>query len=125
MIFICFVIIVPLNITTNLQNTTASNGENVTFTFTAVGSYFINITWLSPDNVAISSLQDVQAISTIISQTNATSSLQFYNLQRSMSEGWYTCIAYAEHNFDIISIRSRAFLNVQGMYDALGAHICS
>ena len=107
--------IVPLDVVINLQNITANNGEDVSFTFTATGSYFVNITWLSPDNIPLSPIQGVQAISTIISYTNVTSSLQFYNLQRSMTEGWYTCIAYAEYNFDIISVRSRAFLNVQGM----------
>ena len=105
----------PLNITADIQNITANNGEDVSFTFAATGSYFVNVTWLSPDNIAISSTEGVQTISTTISHTNVTSSLQFYNLQRSMTEGWYTCIAYAEYNFEIITIRSRAFLNVQGM----------
>ena len=107
--------IVPLDITTDIENITANNGEDVSFTFAAAGSYFVNVTWLSPDNIPISSTEGVQTISTTISYTNVTSSLQFYNLQRSMTEGWYTCIAYAEYNFDIITIRSRAFLNVQGM----------
>ena len=87
----------------------------MSFTFAATGSYFVNITWLSPDNIALSTMQGVQTVSTVISHTNVTSSLQFYNLQRSMTEGWYTCIAYAEYNFNIISLRSMAFLNVQGM----------
>lgn len=99
----------------SLENITANNGEDVHFAFAATGSYFINITWLSPDNIALSSTRNVAEISTTISHTNVTSSLSLYNLQRTMTEGWYTCIGYAEYNLNIISVRSRAFLNVQGM----------
>ena len=99
---------------THLDNTTANNGDDVSFAFAAIGSYYINITWLSPDNIALSSIQNFAGISTTISHTNVTSSLTLYNLQRTMTEGWYTCIGYAEYNFNVISVRSRAFLNVQG-----------
>ena len=106
--------VVPLDIVMNLENITANNGDNVSFAFVATGSYFINITWLSPDGLVISSTQDFAEIATIISHTNVTSSLNLYTLERTMTEGWYTCIAYAEYNFAVISMRSRAFLNVRG-----------
>ena len=114
----CFIIlfIVPFVIRTSLQSITANGGDNASFTFYATGSYIINVTWLAPDNHIFNATQDVATISTIIRPTNATSSLHFYNLQRSLTEGWYTCIVYyAVYNFSIISVRSRAFLNVQGM----------
>ena len=95
---------------------TVNNGGSASFTFAVMGSYFINITWLSPTGSKIEPMSPDILITTDISHTNATSTIIFNNLQRNQAEGWYTCICFAANRSEIISVQSRVFLYIRGMY---------
>ena len=103
-------------IVTNPQNVTVNNGGSASFTFVVMGSYFINLTWLSPTGLTIEPTSQDTSIITNLYHTNATSTINLSNLQRSEAEGWYTCVCFAVANeSEITSVRSRVFLYIQGM----------
>ena len=111
--------LVPLLTVITPQNVTVNNGGSASFRFLVMGSYFINITWLSPAGSIIDPTSPDTSVITDIVHTNASSTISFTNIQRSQAEGWYSCICYAVNESEVVSVRSRAFLYVQGM------HVCT
>ena len=107
----------------NPQNVTVNNGGSASFRFLVMGSYFINITWLSPAGSIIDSTSPDTSVITDIVHTNASSTISFTSIQRSQAEGWYSCICYAVNESEVVSVRSRAFLYVQGTYACVYIHV--
>ena len=108
--------LVPLLNVITPQNVTVNNGGSASFRYLVMGSYFINITWLSPAGLIIDPTSPDTSVITDIVHTNASSTISFTNIQRSQAEGWYSCICYAVNESQVVSVHSRAFLYVQGIH---------
>ena len=108
---------VNFEVATSLTNTSVIQSSNAFLSCEFYGTEIINITWTASDGSVITSDLSHATIISSSSSTRASSSLQFANVNRAQSEGWYTCTAYSYNNDRIIvTLSSHAYLNVQGMF---------
>ena len=110
--------VVRFEIATHVTNTSVIQNNNAFLSCEFYGTEIINITWTTSDRSAITSDASHVTIISSSSSTRSSSSLQFTNVDKAQSEGWYTCTAYSYNGSsqNIIMLSSGAYLYVQGTY---------
>ena len=117
-LLVFFTFVVRFEIATHVTNTSVIQNNNAFLSCEFYGTEIINITWTTSDRSVITSDVSYITIISSSSSTRSSSSLQFTNVDRAQSEGWYTCTAYSYDNGmsqNIITLSSGAYLYVQGM----------
>jgi len=117
---LAFNFLVRFEVATHATNTSVLQNNNAFLSCEFYGTEIVNITWTASDRSVITN--DISHITVVSSSstTRSSSSLQFTNVDRDQSEGWYTCTAYSrDSDSNIVTLSTGAYLYVEGMFASL------
>ena len=106
--------VVPLTVVSRPENVTVNASGHAYFNTSFAGTDIVNINWFSPSGSLIGSMPPDIVVSSIIYPTEALSLLNFSNIQRNQSEGWYRCVCFALNGSDYTYVEVNIFVFVQG-----------